>query len=85
MRVQFKRFLLLPPDHITDLYSYSYLTVLNTGHLYKLLLWNWFVTSTKSTISQTFTSFRQFILSVSKCYYSLGIFVFCMFFHNKQY
>lgn len=39
MRAQFKRLPLLPPDHITDLYSYSYLTVLNTGHLYKLLLW----------------------------------------------
>ena len=50
MRVQFKRFSLLPPDHITDLYSYIYPLVLNTGHLYKLLLWNWFVSSRKPTI-----------------------------------
>lgn len=50
MRIQFKRFSLLLPFHITDLYSYSYPLVLNTGHLYKLFLWNWFVSSTKSTI-----------------------------------
>lgn len=39
MRVQFKRFSLLPHVHITDLYYYTYPLVLNTGHLYKLLLW----------------------------------------------
>ena len=65
MRVQFKRFTLLPPDHITDLYSYSYLIVLDTGHLYKLLLWNWFITSTKSTIKPNIY-FSQAVYTVCK-------------------
>ena len=85
MRVQFKRSSLLPPDHITDLYCYSYPLVQNTGCLYKFFCGIGLLVQQSQQLSQTFTSFRQFILSASKCCYSLGTLIFCMFIYNKKY